>query len=522
MELVRDEDYTIDSITIIRNGYLVTDAYLYPFQKNTPHIIHSCTKSITSALVGIAIDKGYIKSVKQPVHEFFPEKTIANLDDQKRAITLEDLLTMSSGLETKDSFLYEWKGLGEMKNSEDWVQYVLDLPMEQSPGERFKYSNGVSYLLTAIIQKVTKMRVMDFAKKHLFEPLSITDVKWPTDPKGVNIGWGEMFLTPHDMAKFGLLYLNKGSWDGRQIVSESWVDASTRKQVPSNVFEPHPPFRYPYDGYGYQWWRGSSMYYADMFWRMRWNFGWKHDDSDNYFLALGYLGQYIFVVPEKNMVVVFTSHLENAEMFIPKGLLDEFIIPAAVSNQLLASQSKKKKLDSLSANFAEAPVQGVIWTSEEKGVAKNGEFIHTASPAFRFKYPKTSFKQKIDYPGAVMVMKTFGEIRFSASIDEIPAGIKLSDVGPKNIASNLKKIGSDIQVLSNKSIGLEDGTEAYSTDISWKFESSWSSRSLFVSAFKEGKMVVVEYHFPFAPWDEASTSDYLKEGAFIVESLTFK
>ena len=489
MELVRDEDYAIDSITIIRNGYLVTDAYLYPFQKNTKHVIHSNTKSITSTLVGIALDKGYIKSVNQPILEFFPEKTIANLDEQKRTITLEHLLTMSSGLDTKDSWLYDWEGLGKMRYSEDWAQYVLDLPMAQVPGNSFEYSNGVSYLLSAIIQKATKMSALEFAKKHLFGPLGITDVKWPMNPKGITIGYGGMMLPPHDMAKFGLLYLNKGRWDDRQIVSETWVEASTRKHISANLF----------DGYGYQWWCGSAQYY----------------------MAVGYLGQFIFVVPEKNMVVVFTSNLEGMDFYIPKELLDEYIIPAAVSDQPLAAQPKKKEyLDSLLANFAKAPTQGFIWTSGKNGVAKNGEFIHTVSPAFRFKYPKTSVKQKIEYPGQVMVMKTPGESEFSAFLSEIPAGIKLADIGPKAFASELKNFGSNIQVISNKKITLENGTAAYRTDINWKWQSSWSMRTLLVSAFKDRKLVFLVYSFGVS--NDASISENLKEGTSIVESLIFK
>ena len=494
MEMVRDESYAIDNITIIRNGYLVTDAYLFPFQKNTKHVIHSNTKSITSALVGIALDKGYIKSVNRPVLEFFPEKTIANLNEQKRSIALEHLLTMTSGLDTKDSYLYKWVGMGEMMRSEDWAQYVLDLPMAQAPGKHFEYSNGVSYLLSAIIQKATKMSALEFARKHLFRPLGITDVKWRTSPQGVNTGYGDMMLTPHDMAKIGLLYLNKGRWEDRQIVSTAWVEASTQKHISATIF----------DGYGYQWWVDSAQYY----------------------MAVGYLGQFIFVVPEKNMVVVFTSNLENYDFYIPKGLLDQYIIPAAVSSQPLVAHPKKKEhLDSLLANFAKAPAQGFIWTSEKKGVAKNGEFIHTPSPAFRFKYPKTSLKQATRFPGQVMVMKTLGGNRFSASISGIPTGTKLAEVGPRVFASSLKKFGSNIQVVSNKKITLEDGTVAYRTDINWLWQSSWSLRTLLVSAFKDRKLVGpvwVSLVYTLGASNEASISEDLNEGASIVESLTFK
>jgi len=462
-------------------------------------------------LVGIALDKGSIKSVKQPILEFFPKETIANLDEQKRAITLEDLLTMSSGLDTKDSWLYNWVGLSKMRNSENWAQYILDLPMAQAPGNRFEYSNGVSHLLSAIIQKATQVSALEFAKKHLFGPLGITDVKWPTDPKGINIGYGQMMLTPHDMAKFGLLYLNKGHWDDRQIVSEAWVQDSTRKHISANHF----------DGYGYQWWNDSAQYYIDILWRLRWRWGWKRADSAKYYMASGMLGQFIFVVPEKNMVVVFTSNLEGFYFYLPKRLLDEYIIPAAVSSQPSAAQPKKKEhMDSLLANFAKAPAQGFIWTSDKNGVVKNGAFIRTSSPAFRFRCPQTSRKQKIDFPDQVMAMKTLADGSFSASISEIPAGTKLADVGPRVFASKLKTYGSNIQVISNKKITLEDGTSAYRTDINWKWQSTWSLRTLLVSAFQDGKWVYLAYGLIAS--NEASISENLKEGTSIVESLTFK
>jgi len=459
-------------------------------------VIHSVTKSFTSALVGIALDKGYIKSVKQPLLEFFPEETIANLDEQKKAITLEHLLIMSSGLDTKDSWLYQWAGLAKMKASDDWAQYVLDRPMAQIPGGHFDYSNGGSFLLSAILQKSTKVRPLAFAKKHLFGPLGITNVIWPTSRQGINMGYDGLMLAPLDIAKLGLLYLNKGQWENKQIVSQAWVETSTRKHISANL----------YDGYGYQWWVPAANYY-----------------SPEYYFAAGYLGQFIFVVPQMNLVVVFTSNLKGDDFFIPEALLDDYIIPAAVSFHPLPAQSKKKEhLDSLIANFVKAPVQGIIWTSEENGVAKNGEFVRTTSPAFRFEYPKTSYrKHPLDFPGAAMVMDNGEDFRFSAGIWEIQADTKLADLGLENI-TELEKIGSDIQVISNNKITLEDGTEAYRTEASWKFQSSWPTRSLFVSAIKEGKAIIVEYHFPFTPWDEASTSENLKEGTFIVESLTFK
>jgi len=154
-ETIQEQEYNIDSVTVIRNGYMVADAAVYPFKPDSRHIIHSCTKSIVSALIGIAIDEGYIESVNQPILDIFSERTVANLDSDKEAMTLEHMLMMASGLECRDSYLYRWRGLREMERSDDWVQFVLDLPMAESPGTRFEYCNGASFLLSAIVQETT-------------------------------------------------------------------------------------------------------------------------------------------------------------------------------------------------------------------------------------------------------------------------------------------------------------------------------------------------------------------------------
>lgn len=310
MEYVQKKDKHIDSITIIRNGYLVADAYFYPYQKDFKHILHSCTKSVTSALVGIAIDKGYILSIDQPVIEFFPDRSFDNLDANKRAMTLKHLLTMSSGLECRDSYKYRWAGLFELIKSDDWTQHVLDLPMSNPPGEEYEYCNGVSFILSAIIQKSTGMRTLDFANQYLFSPLGITDVKWDASPQGIDVGWGKMWLKPHDMAKFGLLYLNKGRWNGKQIVSESWVEASTQGHVKDGEV---------FDRYGFQW----------------------RIDDNGFYMAAGHGGQFIYIVPEKNLVVVFTSILGGMDFFFPYRLLKKYVIPSAVSSAPLPENPEK-------------------------------------------------------------------------------------------------------------------------------------------------------------------------------------
>ena len=461
MEHIKKNGFNIDSVLIVRNGKMVLDAYFYPYSKGQKHIIHSCTKSIMSALIGIAIERGYIQNVNQPIMDFFPEKRIAHLDDLKKSITLENLLTMASGLKCRDSYLYRWAGLREMKNSADWAQYVLDLPMAEPPGEKFEYCNGASHLLSVIIQNTTSMKTLDFAKKHLFEPLDITDIGWATSPQGVYIGYGEMMLKPHDMAKFGLLYLNKGRWGNKQIIPLTWVKVSTSVHVDATMLYK----------YGYQWWVDSAGFYA----------------------AVGGKGQRIFVVPEKNLVVVFTGDLTGREGLISKNLLESYIIPAALSPDSLPPNTKEQaRLDDL-INSAAKAIE-FIWTSENEGMAKDGVFKRTASPAFKFEYPIGSKKKPIRYPGQVMNMKTPGDVTFYASVGDIPEGRKLEDFGPEAFAKELEKIGSNIKVISNEEITLNCGTRAYRTNLKWLWNRTVPMTTFLVIVFKDGKCISLCVH----------------------------
>ncbi len=311
-ELIQEENYDIHSVTIIRNGYLVVDATLYPFIQGSKHNIHSCTKGVISALIGIAIEKGYIESVKQPVLSFFPERTVANLDANKEAMTLEHLLMMASGLECRDSYKYRWRGYDQMRQTDDWVQFMLDLPMAEPPGTRFEYCNGASLLLAAIIQETTGMNASAFSEVHLFGPLGISDVAWPSNPQGITIGSGGLRMLPHDMAKIGYLYLNKGRWDCMQIIPPTWVAASTRKHISWVLLD-----------YGYQWW----------------------SVDDGIFMARGYGGQSIFVAPEHELVIAITSNLSGTDSGVGHHFLSyEFIIPAVRSSKPLPANPDGIKL----------------------------------------------------------------------------------------------------------------------------------------------------------------------------------
>jgi CubicO group peptidase (beta-lactamase class C family) len=263
-------------------------------------------------LIGIAIDKGYIAGVDQTILSFFPEKPAANTDTRKEGMTLEHLLTMTTGLYCRDSYLYRWDGLYLMRSSPDWVQYMLDLPMVEEPGSYFEYCNGASFLLSAILQEATGLSAFEFAQEHLFNPLGISDVQWPSNPQGISIGYSDLELRPKDMAKIGYLFQNDGVWDGEQIVPSAWVRDSTRKYISATLQE----------GYGYQWWVDVSGIY----------------------MALGYGGQYIVVVPEENLVVVFVSDLAEEDFYIPDQFLHRYILPSIKSSEPLPEDPRATTL----------------------------------------------------------------------------------------------------------------------------------------------------------------------------------
>jgi len=462
IQYIKEYNVEIHSVLIVRHGKLVLDSYFWPFSADMKHIIHSCTKSITSALMGIAIDKGYIKSVHQPIKDYFPELNAA-IDHRKQSITIEDLLMMASGLDCKDSYIYGWAGLAAMGSSQDWAHYVLNLSMVATPGTMFEYCNGASYLLSDILQKATKIKSLDFAAKYLFGPIGIRGVSWPSSPQGVNIGYGGMQLKPHDMARIGWLFLNKGRWGNRQVVSSAWVEASTRRHIDATLFA----------YYGYQWWV----------------------DPAGYYMAVGYKGQRIFVIPKKDMVVVVTGNLTGPEALLPKKLLDSYIFPAATSEATLPQNTNaENRLNDLVKSVAREQTKTatkITWISEKEGAAKDGVFSRTAPPAFEFEYPPGSKKSELNHPGQVMRMKTLDNIAFSASVITIPSGIKLEDFGPDIYVKTLEKVGSHVQVLSNKKITLKGAGGAYRTEIIWLWKKSISVHTILVTTYRDGKVIIV-------------------------------
>ena len=291
LDSVRQQNLGLDSLLVIRNGYIVSETYFRSSTPDTRHELYSVTKSFIATLVGIAIDKGIISGVERPVGDFFADRPFENWDAAKQAMTLEDLLTMTTGLAwTEGDAAYR-----QLYGSRDWVKFMMDKPMRSQPGSEFNYCSGCSHVLSAILQQQAGMNTRDFAQRELFGPLGIADAAWDTDAMGIPIGGWGLQVTPRDMAKLGYLYLHGGGWDGQQIVSPGWVKAATQKHTGTDGEL----------GYGYQWWTYP-----------RWGA----------YAALGRYGQTIFVVPGLNLIVVTTAALEGHDPIF--DLIEQYIVPA--------------------------------------------------------------------------------------------------------------------------------------------------------------------------------------------------
>jgi CubicO group peptidase (beta-lactamase class C family) len=317
LDYIQQRDLNIHSMLIVRSGYVVLDAYFYPYNEKDVHDVASVTKGITSTLVGIAIERGKIKSVREPVLGFFSEDPVAHNEARKQRLTVEHLLTMTSGFqcEPKNNELT----LLQMKQSDNWIKFMLDLPMAEEPGRKFVYCSGGMHVLSGIISRVTGESASDFARRSLFEPLGIRDAVWPSDPQGVSQGWGNLHLHPRDMAKIGYLWLNRGIWNGRHLMSADWVDQATRVHAGSG----------PDNEYGYGLWirSGAGLYEA-----------------------LGRGGQRISVVPSKNIIVVFTGGGFNP------GEIGKFLLAAVKSDQPLPeNRPAVTRLDVTAKRAAIAP-----------------------------------------------------------------------------------------------------------------------------------------------------------------------
>ncbi len=326
-QFMQKKKFPIHSVVIVKNGYLIGEFYAHNNNEKSLSNIYSVTKSFTSALIGIAIDKGHIKNERETLGSVFSKSFLIKNDPKLKDIKIQHLLTMTSGLKTRDNHLSNYSGVFALRNSKNWVNYILSLGTEKKPGEYYNYSNGGSHVLAAILTEITESPVAKYAESHLFSHIGIKNYKWAKDPQGINHGYSNLELSARDMAKLGILYLNKGRWGNKQIISSSWVEKSLKTHSYPNRGRFNPFRLYPYNGYGYQWWNSETAWKADLSYRKAWGMGKNTVKQPEYFLALGYEGQYIFILPHLNMVVVFKSRFGKAkDILIPKALVEEFLL----------------------------------------------------------------------------------------------------------------------------------------------------------------------------------------------------
>ena len=281
---------------------LIAEKYYGNAGPNRRTNIKSASKSVIATLVGIAIAEGKISGLDAKLSEVLPADA-RSLDSTKRSITVGDLLSMRAGLEPTSFGNY-----GSWVTSSNWVRNVLSRPMVDEPGGRMLYSTGSSHLLSAILTRATGMSTLDYARSKLMKPLGIELRGWQRDPQGIYFGGNDMYLTPRDMLKLGTMVLRRGQWDGKQVVPMSWVDSS---------FVPRTTSPFNGNAYGYGWWMRRA-----------------HGQNIHY--AWGYGGQFIFIVPDLELVVVMTSDADSArdgghnrELH---RILEEEIVPAIAAN----------------------------------------------------------------------------------------------------------------------------------------------------------------------------------------------
>jgi len=302
---IKDANHKIHSVVLVKNNQLVLEEYFNDHKVNQLHDLRSTSKSIRSILLGIAIDKGFIDDINDPIIKYLkspvPEK---HLDVRKEEITIKHLLTMSSGLDCND---WDKKSKGQedkVYKKKDWLQYTLDLPMVNTPGEVSHYCSMGVILMTEIISQTSGMLINEFANEHLFNPLGIDNVKWGhTSDKEVIASGKRLYMTPRDMAKIGQLVLNEGKWNGEQIVSEKWIEESTTPKT-----------------------KITGIDYCYLWWNIPFNVNERTIISKT---ATGNGGQYIIIIPDMELVAVFTGGAYNSqEDKLAFAVMKDIILPS--------------------------------------------------------------------------------------------------------------------------------------------------------------------------------------------------
>jgi len=272
----------VHSVMILHHGQVVAEQWWGKGAPETPHIMNSVSKSFTATAVGFAIAEGLI-SLDDKVVSFFPDKVTEEQSPNLNAITVRNLLTMSTG-QVKEP---------QRSGQQDWVAAFMNTPVDDTPGATFRYNSMATFMLSAIVQKVSGQKLIDYLQSRLFAPLAIEGYRWEESPEGINVGGWGLYIKTEDMAKFGQLFLQDGMWNGARVLPEGWVAEASKSWIESGPAG-HEQDRASDDewsqGYGYQMWRctPTGVYRAD-----------------------GARGQFIFIIPDRDAVIAITSDTDN-------------------------------------------------------------------------------------------------------------------------------------------------------------------------------------------------------------------
>jgi CubicO group peptidase (beta-lactamase class C family) len=304
------------SLMVVRNRYVVAEGWWAPYRPDAVHLLYSLTKSFTSTAIGFAVTEGKLK-VEDPVTKFFPEAVPATVSDNLAALRVEHLLTMAAGHATETN--------ATITTEQDWTKAFLALPIKNAPGSAFLYDSGASYMLGAIIQKLTGMKLVDYLQPRLFDPLGIDALTWETCPRGLNIGGSAMSATTETLAKFGQLYLENGRWNGKQILPREWVERATdfhiqQPAAPGGDLDQLKRTSDWHQGYGYQFWR--CRHHA--------------------FRGDGAFGQFCVVMPDRAAVIVITSSTRDMQGVL--NLVWERLVPSILDGRLPSDSTASTRL----------------------------------------------------------------------------------------------------------------------------------------------------------------------------------
>jgi CubicO group peptidase (beta-lactamase class C family) len=326
LKAVEQQGLELHSLMLVRHGNVVAEGWWSPYSSEKVHLLYSLSKSFTATAIGFAIAEGRL-SEDDFVTSFFPDDVPETISEHLAAMQVRHILSMATG-HREDTLDRAVK-----INSNNWVKGFLSLAPERAPGSVFTYNNGATFMLSAIIQKLTGMKLIDYLRPRLLEPLGITQARWDENPQGINLGFSGFHVTTETIAKFGQLYLQKGIWQGQRLLSEEWVETATREHIPNISLVEDKTADWE-QGYGYQFWRCQhGAYRAD-----------------------GAFGQYCVVMPKQDAVLAITSAVDNMQDVL--DLTWTHLLPAMADARLADDSTGQDVLSSQLAKLTIASVKG--------------------------------------------------------------------------------------------------------------------------------------------------------------------